>query len=102
MAVYPLLPSLLDISPKAYGLWTGSSVHEVAQVVAAAYHQLGPVSYLDAQAAFIATPMGSTMNLASPSGCTIALNFADQHVTAHDNGKCGPEAVSFDGTYARQ
>lgn len=37
MFVYPLLPALLDLSPKAYGLWAGASVHEVAQVVAAAY-----------------------------------------------------------------
>ncbi len=103
-------PASQPDQPRWHGIWMdGFNVLQIAtgpgetvQVVAAAYHQLGPVSYLDAQAAFIATPMGSTMNLASPSGCTIALNFADQHVTAHDNGKCGPEAVSFDGTYARQ
>jgi uncharacterized integral membrane protein (TIGR00698 family) len=37
MFVYPLLPALLHLSPRNYGLWTGASVHEVAQVVAAAY-----------------------------------------------------------------
>jgi uncharacterized integral membrane protein (TIGR00698 family) len=37
MFVYPLLPAILDLSPRHYGLWTGASVHEVAQVVAAAY-----------------------------------------------------------------
>lgn len=37
MFLYPLLPSLLGLSPHAYGLWTGSSIHEIAQVVAAAY-----------------------------------------------------------------
>ncbi len=37
MFLYPVLPDLLDLGPRAYGLWTGASVHEVAQVVAAAY-----------------------------------------------------------------
>jgi len=37
MFVYPLLPALLDLSPHRFGLWTGASVHEVAQVVATAY-----------------------------------------------------------------
>ena len=34
---YPLLPGLLQLTPHAYGLWAGSSIHEIAQVVAAAY-----------------------------------------------------------------
>jgi uncharacterized integral membrane protein (TIGR00698 family) len=37
MFVYPLLPGLLHLSPHAYGLWAGASIHEIAQVVAAAY-----------------------------------------------------------------
>ena len=37
MALYPLLPGLLHLDPRAYGLWTGASIHEIAQVVAAAY-----------------------------------------------------------------
>jgi len=37
MFVYPLLPGLLHLSPHAYGLWAGDSIHEIAQVVAAAY-----------------------------------------------------------------
>jgi uncharacterized integral membrane protein (TIGR00698 family) len=37
MFVYPLLPELLHLSPHAYGLWSGASIHEIAQVVAAAY-----------------------------------------------------------------
>ena len=37
MVLYPLLPALLGLSPRDYGLWTGASVHEVAQVVAASY-----------------------------------------------------------------
>ncbi|MBS0532459.1 MAG: YeiH family putative sulfate export transporter [Proteobacteria bacterium] len=37
MFLYPLLPGVLHLTPQAYGLWTGSSIHEIAQVVAAAY-----------------------------------------------------------------
>lgn len=37
MFVYPLLPGLLHLSPRAYGLWSGASIHEIAQVVAAAF-----------------------------------------------------------------
>jgi uncharacterized integral membrane protein (TIGR00698 family) len=43
MLAYPLLPELLNLSERAYGLWAGASIHEVAQVVAAAF-QNGPVS----------------------------------------------------------
>jgi uncharacterized integral membrane protein (TIGR00698 family) len=43
MLTYPLLPGLLSLSEKAYGLWAGASIHEVAQVVAAAF-QNGPLS----------------------------------------------------------
>jgi uncharacterized integral membrane protein (TIGR00698 family) len=41
MFVYPLLGSLLHLRPGAYGLWAGASIHEVAQVAAAAF-QGGP------------------------------------------------------------
>ncbi|MEH2477720.1 putative integral membrane protein (TIGR00698 family) [Nitrobacteraceae bacterium AZCC 2146] len=37
MFVYPLLPGLLQLDPHAFGLWTGASIHEIAQVVAAAF-----------------------------------------------------------------
>jgi uncharacterized integral membrane protein (TIGR00698 family) len=37
MFCYPLLPDLLDLSAHAYGLWAGATIHEIAQVVAAAY-----------------------------------------------------------------
>jgi len=37
MFVYPLLPGLLHLNPHAYGLWAGASIHEIAQVIAAAY-----------------------------------------------------------------
>ncbi|WP_432283797.1 YeiH family protein [Aminobacter sp. BA135] len=37
MFAYPLLPGLLQLGPHAYGLWAGASIHEIAQVVAAAF-----------------------------------------------------------------
>jgi len=37
MFVYPLLPGVLHLAPKLFGLWAGASIHEVAQVVAAAF-----------------------------------------------------------------
>jgi uncharacterized integral membrane protein (TIGR00698 family) len=37
MFVYPMLPGVLHLSAHAYGLWAGSSIHEIAQVMAAAY-----------------------------------------------------------------
>lgn len=37
MLLYPLLLPLLPLDSHAYGLWAGASIHEVAQVVAAAF-----------------------------------------------------------------
>jgi uncharacterized integral membrane protein (TIGR00698 family) len=37
MFLYPLLPGLLHLDAHAYGLWAGASIHEIAQVVAAAF-----------------------------------------------------------------
>jgi len=37
MFVYPMLPALLHLDARAYGLWSGASIHEIAQVVAAAF-----------------------------------------------------------------
>lgn len=37
MFAYPLLDRLLELGPQRYGLWAGASIHEVAQVVAAAF-----------------------------------------------------------------
>lgn len=37
MFLYPLLPGLLQLDAHAFGLWSGSSIHEIAQVVAAAF-----------------------------------------------------------------
>jgi uncharacterized integral membrane protein (TIGR00698 family) len=43
MLIYPLLPALLHLSPRDFGLWTGASIHEIAQVVAASF-QDGPAA----------------------------------------------------------
>ncbi|WP_142848084.1 YeiH family protein [Telmatospirillum sp. J64-1] len=37
MLLFPLLPGLLQLDAQAYGLWAGAAIHEVAQVVAAAF-----------------------------------------------------------------
>jgi uncharacterized integral membrane protein (TIGR00698 family) len=37
MFAYPLLPGLLHLDPQAYGLWSGASIHEIAQAVAASF-----------------------------------------------------------------
>ena len=43
MLTYPLLGNFLTLSPETFGIWSGASVHEVAQVIATAF-QAGPVS----------------------------------------------------------
>jgi uncharacterized integral membrane protein (TIGR00698 family) len=37
MLGYPLLPGLLHLDAHGFGLWAGASIHEIAQVVAAAF-----------------------------------------------------------------
>ncbi|WP_083636307.1 YeiH family protein [Bradyrhizobium sp. AS23.2] len=37
MFVYPVLPHLLQLDGAAYGLWSGASIHEIAQVAAASF-----------------------------------------------------------------
>ena len=37
MFTYPLLPGLLHLDPHDFGLWSGASIHEIAQVVAASF-----------------------------------------------------------------
>jgi uncharacterized integral membrane protein (TIGR00698 family) len=43
MLAYPLMPGLLHLDPHQFGLWAGTSIHEIGQAVAAGY-QNGPVS----------------------------------------------------------
>lgn len=37
MFLYPALPGVLHLDARGFGLWTGASIHEIAQVVAAAF-----------------------------------------------------------------
>ncbi len=37
MFLYPLLPALLDLPDRLYGIWAGASIHEIAQVAAAGF-----------------------------------------------------------------
>lgn len=37
MLAYPLIGAIIGLDDRAYGLWTGASIHEIAQVVAAAF-----------------------------------------------------------------
>ncbi len=43
MLTYPLIGNLLALPPETFGIWSGASVHEVAQVIATGF-QAGPVS----------------------------------------------------------
>lgn len=43
MLLYPLSLPLLHLSPEAFGIWCGASIHEVAQAIAAAF-QANPIS----------------------------------------------------------
>lgn len=43
MFLYPMISNLLHLTPQAFGIWCGASIHEVAQVIAAAF-QAGTVS----------------------------------------------------------
>jgi len=52
MLLYPVFSGLLHLSPQAFGIWCGASIHEVAQVIAAAFQdgavsgQIGTISKL--------------------------------------------------------
>ncbi len=42
MLLYPAIDTALQLPPEIYGIWCGASIHEVAQVVAAAFQMGGP------------------------------------------------------------
>ncbi|HYA73692.1 MAG TPA: putative sulfate exporter family transporter, partial [Roseiarcus sp.] len=41
MFAYPLAQGFLHLTPRAYGLWAGASIHEIAQAVAASFQAGG-------------------------------------------------------------
>lgn len=85
MIAYPLLASPLGLDERAYGLWSGATIHEVAQVVAASFQagdiagQFGTISKL-ARVVLLA-PLVLTLALAMRSG-TDASKSEGQHVSA--------------------
>ena len=90
MFLYPLLPVVLGLSPHAYGLWTGASIHEIAQVVAAAY-QGGP-----AAGEFGTIAKLSRVMLLAPMVIALGL-MAARHARkrGHDSGRARPPMPWF-------
>jgi uncharacterized integral membrane protein (TIGR00698 family) len=73
MFLYPALPTLLHLGPKAYGLWAGASIHEIAQVVAAAF-QAGPEAGHDATIAKL-----TRVTLLAPTVIALGLLATRRH-----------------------
>ncbi|WP_281022356.1 YeiH family protein [Rhodoplanes roseus] len=46
MVIYPMLPNVLHLGPRAYGLWAGASIHEIAQVLAASFQAGGEAGHV--------------------------------------------------------
>ena len=79
MFTYPLLPAVLHLDPHAFGLWSGASIHEIAQVVAA--------SFQDGQASgeFGTIAKLSRVMLLAPVVITLGL-MAARHKSHHHHG----------------
>ncbi len=84
MFVYPLLPSLFHLDARAFGLWSGSSIHEIAQVVAAAFQD-------GAEAGRIAT-ISKLTRVAMLAPLVIALGIAATRRAAHAGDPSGRKA----------
>lgn len=74
MLIYPLLPALLDLTPQAYGLWCGASIHEVVQAIAAAF-ETNPLSGEVATIAKLSRVM-----LLAPITLLLALSSVDRRM----------------------
>jgi uncharacterized integral membrane protein (TIGR00698 family) len=85
MFVYPLLASVLPLDAHAYGLWAGASIHEVAQVAAAAF-QGGP----EAGEVGTVTKLSRVIFLA-PLIITLGA-LAVRRASPDDDGKTAPSA----------
>jgi uncharacterized integral membrane protein (TIGR00698 family) len=74
MFTYPLLPGLLHLDPHAFGLWSGASIHEIAQVVAAAFQdgqksgEFGTIAKLSR--VMLLAPVVITLGLTARGGST--------------------------------
>jgi uncharacterized integral membrane protein (TIGR00698 family) len=78
MFVYPLLPGLLHLDAHAYGLWAGASIHEIAQVIAAAYQ--------DGQAAGSAAAIAKLSRVAMLAPVVIVLGILAARRSKNGNG----------------
>lgn len=71
MLLYPVFPGLLHLSPQAFGIWCGASIHEVAQVIAAAFqdgHMSGQVATISKLSrVMLLAPMVLTLGVVSAS-----------------------------------
>jgi uncharacterized integral membrane protein (TIGR00698 family) len=84
MFCYPVLLGLLHLSPRAYGLWAGASIHEIAQVVAAAYqggHAAGD---------FATIAKLSRVMMLAPVVITLGLLARRHHPKGHKGGRTIP------------
>jgi uncharacterized integral membrane protein (TIGR00698 family) len=77
MFAYPLLPALLHLDVRAYGLWSGASIHEIAQVIAAAFQ--------DGQQAGEFGTIAKLTRVAMLAPVVMALSFAARRAASgHD------------------
>jgi uncharacterized integral membrane protein (TIGR00698 family) len=79
MLLYPLAMASAHFSPQAYGLWAGASIHETAQVLAAAF-QAGSVS-----GQFAAVSKLSRIMLLAP--VVLGLGWMSRRQTSETAGK---------------
>jgi uncharacterized integral membrane protein (TIGR00698 family) len=85
MFVYPLLPGLLHLDAHAYGLWAGASIHEIAQVMAAAYQ--------DGQQAGDAAAIAKLSRVAMLAPVVIVLGIlAARRMNSEDGTRPAPKA----------
>ena len=84
MFLYPLFPALLHLNAAAYGLWSGASIHEIAQVVAAAFQD-------GARAGEVAT-VAKLTRIMMLAPVVIALGVIATRRAAHAVGKTARKA----------
>ncbi len=84
MFLYPLLPALLHLDAAAFGLWSGASIHEIAQVVAAAFQD-------GARAGEIAT-VAKLTRVMMLAPVVIVLGVIATRRAVHGVGKAGRKA----------
>jgi uncharacterized integral membrane protein (TIGR00698 family) len=83
MFLFPFLPELLHLDAREFGLWMGSSVHEIAQVVAASFQhgqvagEMGTVSKLSR--VMMLAPLVLALGLLSRSGAEEQAAEAPRH-----------------------